>query len=118
MFLVSCFIVHFHSKATTYGYTVCRHLQKNDIRPEMFLQGEIRTLWLMCRNKITESNTNVRLIISGLIVLLVSKSIIADTSSICAQVPNGHFVRSSQSCDSYNRCINGQVRHPVSDFSF
>lgn len=52
-----------------------------------------------------EKNLNL-----GLIILLASKTIFAHTSSICAAVPNGYFVRSSQSCDSYNRCINGQVK--------
>lgn len=31
------------------------------------------------------------------------------TSSICATVPDGNYVRSSQSCNAYNRCVNGQV---------
>ncbi|KAG4069822.1 hypothetical protein HA402_006837 [Bradysia odoriphaga] len=46
-----------------------------------------------------------------IIILLLSKCILAYTSSICAQVPDGHFVRSSQSCNSYNRCDNGQPTH-------
>lgn len=35
------------------------------------------------------------------------------TSSICATVPEGSYVRSSVSCNSYNRCLNGQPHHGV-----
>lgn len=59
-------------------------------------------LWVYCVLKLN----NFHLV---LIIFLISKTIFAYTSSICAQVPDGYFVRSSKSCNSYNRCINGQV---------
>ncbi|KAG4065351.1 hypothetical protein HA402_012296 [Bradysia odoriphaga] len=48
-----------------------------------------------------------------LILAMLDRTAHGLTSSICARVPDGNFVRSSQSCNSYNRCINGQPQHGV-----
>ncbi|KAJ6645696.1 Peritrophin-44 [Pseudolycoriella hygida] len=51
---------------------------------------------------------------------MFARSIFAVTSSICAEVPDGYFVRSSQSCNSYNHCTNGQASYGMcpKGFSF
>ncbi|XP_037041236.1 peritrophin-48-like [Bradysia coprophila] len=48
-----------------------------------------------------------------LILAMLDRTAQGLTSSICARVPDGNFVRSSQSCNSYNRCINGLPQHGV-----
>lgn len=86
----------------------------------MFVKGiEVNRCCRCCLSMIPNQISYLN---SVLIVLLISKCIYATTSSICARVPDGHYVRSSQSCNSYNRCLNGQVRQitlfPFSKQSF